>query len=189
VRVLDVWCTRAADAPPARRGVPRWVEELPRRCFPAAGWHALRALEQCDGHETPAYRRRLMINVLEDTAWMLRRHAGASALPPAFLRVQEYVREHFTNDLDRDEVAAAVRMHPNHVSRLFREHAATTFSAFLARLRLERAAELLADPLLSVKEVAAAAGFGHPSHFYRSFRDHYGMSPGAYQRQFMRGRG
>jgi AraC family transcriptional regulator, positive regulator of tynA and feaB len=56
----------------------------------------------------------------------------------------------------------------------------SSFSATLTRLRLERAAEMLADPDfdgLSVAEIAFNVGFVNASHFGRRFREAYGVSP------------
>ena len=63
--------------------------------------------------------------------------------------------------------------------------AGTTFVQELMRARLQRARELLADPLLRhipVIEVAASCGFADPSHFARRFRRQLGVAPLAFRR-------
>lgn len=51
--------------------------------------------------------------------------------------------------------------------------------AWLRRLRLERAADLLAHGRLAVGEVALACGYGDAAAFARAFRRHFGHAPGA----------
>jgi AraC-like DNA-binding protein len=92
-----------------------------------------------------------------------------------------YLQEHFHEPINRDSVARALDLHPNYVSRLFRQHAGQTLVGMLRRMRLERAVLLLADPVLSINEIMARSGFGDPGHFFRVFRQTYGMSPGAYR--------
>jgi transcriptional regulator GlxA family with amidase domain len=49
-------------------------------------------------------------------------------------------------------------------------------------LRLKRAARLLADSHLSIKEIAPATGFQDANYFARVFRAAYGCSPSEYRR-------
>jgi AraC-like DNA-binding protein len=65
-----------------------------------------------------------------------------------------------------------------HFSREFRVRYGETPAAFLRKLRLEHARDLLLNPGLTVDEVAAASGFANPKTFHRAFRDAYGMPPG-----------
>jgi AraC-like DNA-binding protein len=47
----------------------------------------------------------------------------------------------------------------------------------LLELRMGRAAELLREGRLSVKQIAAAVGIPEPSYFCRCFRKAYGCTP------------
>ena len=61
-------------------------------------------------------------------------------------------------------------------------HKATTgeaLASFITGARLERAAELLAETRLSVKEVSWACGFSSESYFIRKFKERYGETPAA----------
>lgn len=53
--------------------------------------------------------------------------------------------------------------------------------AMAARLRLDRAAELLARSTLSVGEIGEVCGFENNCSFSRAFRDRYGCPPSAYR--------
>ncbi len=50
-------------------------------------------------------------------------------------------------------------------------------AAFIRRLRLERAAQLLDARAGTVAEIAYRVGFSDPSNFARAFRAHFGHSP------------
>jgi AraC-like DNA-binding protein len=63
------------------------------------------------------------------------------------------------------------------LNRLFRRFAHTTPYQFLLRRKMSRAAELLLDAGVRVKEVAAELGFGDPAHFTRAFKRLYGVAP------------
>lgn len=90
---------------------------------------------------------------------------------------RDFVLENCDKPLSREAVAAWLRVHPNHVSRLFARFGGESFGAFLNRTRLERARILLADPKLNVSEVARLSGFSSANYFVRAFGRHFGMTP------------
>lgn len=142
--------------------------------------HLLQALEseEEEGPEGVA-----MINALIRLA--MRDLERAGGLPDrsraAWLRIRGYLEEHFRSPINRDSVARALDLHPNHVSRLFRQHDGATFSTVLATLRLDEAARLLRDSVLPVNEVAVQCGFASSNYFGKVFRRAYGQSPGRFR--------
>jgi AraC-like DNA-binding protein len=92
-----------------------------------------------------------------------------------------YVSEHYHRPLDRETVAAAFDVHPNHVSRLFGRHSREGFNQFLVRTRLENATALLRNSRLTVEEVALRCGFRDDNYFRHSFRRFFGMPPGRFR--------
>lgn len=86
----------------------------------------------------------------------------------------------------RDGAAGFVRVAGRgheHVCRKTKEYLGVTPSTFVNRIRMEHAAQLLADEDISVNDVADACGIENMSHFYRVFRQHYGVTPKAYRRR------
>jgi AraC family transcriptional regulator len=69
-----------------------------------------------------------------------------------------------------------------HFLRLFAQVTGVTPHQYLLRSRLHHAARLLAQPELSIAEIAFAVGFGDLSNFIRTFRRAAGSAP----RQFRR---
>jgi transcriptional regulator GlxA family with amidase domain len=55
------------------------------------------------------------------------------------------------------------------------------------RVRLQRAAELLAMSELTLEEIASRTGFAYKHYLASSFRQAFGMTPGTYRRQAMLG--
>jgi AraC family transcriptional regulator, regulatory protein of adaptative response / methylphosphotriester-DNA alkyltransferase methyltransferase len=77
------------------------------------------------------------------------------------------------------EVARRIATSRRQLQRVFAEIGGTTFSEYLTRVRLERAAELLRDDPRPVPEIARAVGFRSASAFSVAFRRHHGVPPGA----------
>ena len=81
-----------------------------------------------------------------------------------------------------EQLARALRIHPHTVAQIVREQTGASFSAWRARCRLAQACTLLRTrPDLSIKEVAAAAGFSSTSVFDRFMRRTCGRSPSEYR--------
>ncbi|MEV0236376.1 AraC family transcriptional regulator [Nonomuraea sp. NPDC050786] len=82
-----------------------------------------------------------------------------------------------------DDLARAVNLDPAYLGRLFRQHVGLTPLGFLARLRAERAATLLAHSNLPTARVGAAVGWDDPTYFARRFRTLVGLTPTEYRRR------
>ncbi len=90
------------------------------------------------------------------------------------------ISRNFDRSINRESVASELRIHPQHLSRLFSRFTGRTFSQYLLEFRLKKAAVLLEGKGRTVAEVAAACGFGSDAYFVRCFRRHYGHTPGAH---------
>lgn len=90
-----------------------------------------------------------------------------------------YIEEHLPSPLTVPEVAAAVGLSHNHLTRLFHAATGTTVVAHIRRRRLERARHLLLESTLSIPAVAAAVGIADLQAFNKACRRELGASPRA----------
>lgn len=90
-----------------------------------------------------------------------------------------YVEEHLPGQITVPEVAAAVGLSHNHLTRLFHAATGTTVVAHIRRRRLERARHLLLESTLSIPAVAAAVGIADLQAFNKACRRELGASPRA----------
>lgn len=150
------WLADAARIAEGDRSQP-WVELQVRALAAAAMAGVLRAIDDPDGGTEPdepalvARVRALVHNRLADHHLSVRQLAGLSGCTADYL---------------------------SHVfSRATGEH----LVAYITRLRMARARQLLRDESLAGKEVAWACGFATQSYFIRSFREHHGTTPSAWR--------
>jgi AraC family transcriptional regulator len=97
-----------------------------------------------------------------------------------------WMDEHAHEPLGLESVGREMGLSPFHFLRLFSRVLGVTPHQYLVRSRLRRAARLLADPGLSITEVAGEVGFGDLSNFVRTFHRAAGVSPRRF-RQAARG--
>lgn len=82
-----------------------------------------------------------------------------------------------------DELARLCGCNPQYLSRTFSETAGTTISLYLRRLRIEKAAEMLAAGHANASEAALEVGYRSLSHFSQAFRAEKGVSPSEWIRR------
>ena len=120
---------------------------------------------------------------LELLAAAAERQESAGKRPPAWLTIaRELLSDRYQEAVRMDELAAEAGVHPVHLVRAFRQHFRCTPGEYVRRLRVERAARLLAGSTDSIAQIAALAGFADQSHFCKLFRKHWGVSPAEYRR-------
>lgn len=97
-------------------------------------------------------------------------------------QLKRLIRERLAEDLSLDELARHVQLSPNYVSTLFSSVTGESFIEYLNRMRLEKAARLLAeDPKLSVAAIAKQTGYRNSQYFCNRFKARYGVTPSQYR--------
>jgi AraC-like DNA-binding protein len=81
------------------------------------------------------------------------------------------------------DLAAGCRLSQSHLQHLFKRHTGIGLGHLLNQQRLERAAELLANSDMSIKEVACAVGYEHTSSFSRAFLRRFETAPSQYRKE------
>ena len=99
----------------------------------------------------------------------------------SYSRVKEFIEGHFLEVSTLDAVAVACQIDGPYLSRLFARFHGERPYQFLTRLRMEHAATLLLEQGLSVREAAAALGFGDPFHFSRVFKSVHHVPPSRFR--------
>jgi len=98
-----------------------------------------------------------------------------------FLEAAEIVHREYRQDLALDDIAGRLAASRRQLQRAFAEAGETTFRAYVQRVRMARAAELLRDPSVPVNRVASAVGYRQPAQFAKAFRRHHGQPPSDYR--------
>ena len=101
-----------------------------------------------------------------------------------FLLVEDYINEHFAEDLRLEDVAAMAGFSKYYFTRLFKQYRDTSFYKYLNQKRINYAKTLLPDPELTVLDVANRSGFSSPSAFWRMFRQLTGCTPAEFRNMY-----
>lgn len=98
------------------------------------------------------------------------------------LRVQHMIRNGSEERPDLARLARSANYSPCHLIRLYREVFDETPSEYAARLRHERAWQLVRDTSMPVCEITEALGFESQSAFCRAFKSTFGITTGEARR-------
>ena len=102
------------------------------------------------------------------------------------IMVTDYIKNHLTaDDLSQGAMATLAGVSKDYFSRIFRSITGMNYSKWLNTVRLEKATSLLAQPGMSLTEIAMHSGFQSISSFNRVFREEKGMSPRDYRMLFV----
>jgi AraC-like DNA-binding protein len=96
-------------------------------------------------------------------------------------RALGFVTERYSTPLTLGVVARHAGVSPCHLARALKRHTGRAFLWHLHGARVDAAQRLLVTTTLSVKEVAAHAGYNTPTQLCRYFRRRCGTSPLAYR--------
>ena len=103
---------------------------------------------------------------------------GPGRLVPAIRRMLH----DFGARLPIESLAAECGLSTSHFMRLFRRTMLVTPRAFLEKVRISQATELLGSTTETVAAIARRCGFYDPSAFVKRFHRHAGVTPAAYRR-------
>jgi AraC-like DNA-binding protein len=81
------------------------------------------------------------------------------------------------------DLAAEFRLSPAYLQRLFKSETGICMGEWLSEQRLQRAAYLLSNSFLSIKEITHAIGYEHTSSFVRAFERRFLQAPARYRKQ------
>lgn len=95
-------------------------------------------------------------------------------------RVDAYIREHYGEDIGRNEIAAAFYMSPEYLAKTYKKQTGVNLNDAIAIVRVEQAKRLL-DRGERVSDAAMAVGFNNLAYFSTTFKKYTGKTPVQYK--------
>lgn len=93
----------------------------------------------------------------------------------------DYVMSHYGEEITLDALVESSGYSESHFCHRFKEVTGYTPFAYLNRVRVIKAAELLFTTRDKITQIAGSCGFDNISYFNRVFRKQMGMTPGEYR--------
>lgn len=135
--------------------------------------------------------------VLEIVTLIGRSRAGTAIEPAAvsapckqeeyiekFIEICNYISAHCSDELNLETVASMSGFSKFYFSRLFKQFTNVSFYKYVNQKRIEKAAELLTEPKISITNVALSCGFDSLSSFIRMFKIVKGCTPTEFRNMY-----
>ncbi|SEH29240.1 AraC family transcriptional regulator [Selenomonas sp. KH1T6] len=134
------------------------------------------------------YSDRIISGLVTILLTRLMRDFAHDAKSPATLEGSEeaaeflhYIMNNLT-DVTLEKVATHLGYSLPYTCRLIKKWTGSNFKDLVLRIRFERAARLLKDTRMSVRQISEAVGYENPENFMRMFKKRYGLSPSSYRK-------
>lgn len=95
----------------------------------------------------------------------------------AICEIKEYVTAHYFEDISLNFIAESYFINPAYLSRVFKSESGLNFNDFLTNIRMNKASELLNNPVLKMNDIAEMVGYQNVNYFLRKFKEFFGCTP------------
>lgn len=93
----------------------------------------------------------------------------------------DYIEADIHRDISLSSLADRLYIHPNYLSKLFRQELGESYMEYVTGLKMEKARQLLEDGAGKVYEIAESLSYKDVSHFIKVFKKTFGLSPSEYR--------
>ena len=97
--------------------------------------------------------------------------------------VRYYLEIRYSERIRLKDLAHRLGVHPNYMTRVFREKFGVAPKQYLTDLKLTKACRLLESTDYTIAFIADTLGFDDQMAFSKTFRGKYGMAPSEYRRK------
>ena len=130
-----------------------------------------------------------MLNALMSAFFimMFRRYEGTARLPRTedfywkheFSAIFTFIQANYAHT-SLPEISERFHYSERQISRIVLNNTGLNYAQLIIKLRMEKAASLLQERLLSTQDIAATVGYSTLSSFYRTFTKYFGCTPATY---------
>ena len=101
-------------------------------------------------------------------------------------QAKAYIEEHYKeSDLSADSLCRCLNVSAAYFSTIFKREVGMSFVAYLTKIRLEHALELLRTTEDKTYIIASRVGYMEPNYFSYVFKKQYGISPSKYRAEML----
>ena len=98
------------------------------------------------------------------------------------LKIVQYVRENYTQDLKLEGLASLFNCNSAYLGKKFHDFTGISFNTFVDELRINKAKEYLKTDEYRIYEISSMLGYTNADYFYLKFKKNTGMTPKEYQK-------
>jgi len=100
-------------------------------------------------------------------------------------KAKDHIENYYYQNITLNNLSDILYIHPNYLSRLFKEETGQNFSKYLMNVRIDTAKKLLSNKKLRIHQIAEMVGYGSNKYFVKVFKELTGLAPKEYQEKYV----
>ncbi len=97
--------------------------------------------------------------------------------------ILKYIENNIERDIGLDDIASAVNLTPNYITKYFKSKNYINFKSYLTIKRIDKARELLTETCMAVKDIATRCGYNSSKQLIVNFSKLTGITPTEYRKR------
>jgi len=142
-------------------------------------------LMRCMGEKQEGYQLSLMSSLNAISSAIVRHGAyetcdNAGSEEKTRMRLAsiiDYIQKNYNNNISLAELAESENLDMSYLSHFIKKKLGITFREYVNRLRLERAADLVANTSMRMIDICVACGYSDYRYLNKAFMEEYNMTP------------
>lgn len=119
-----------------------------------------------------------MVNWVSDLSDSLVQYDYKKEKTPDMIKeIKVFIEENSGEEISRNDLAAKVFLHPDYLSRIFKEQMGMSLSDFIIQVRIDKAKVLLQKTDDRISDISAKVGYPNTAYFTKLFKRATGMTP------------
>ena len=141
------------------------------------------SMETADYYLKCLNARELMVtlNIMLESMSEKEDQRQSDSVPDLMDQIHRHIEENYPENITLTELAEKYHLDASHLSRTFSRTYGEFVIAFLTRIRMEKAAELMKEADRKLEAIAFLVGYDDYHYFSRVFRKKMGISPSEYR--------
>ena len=132
----------------------------------------------------PSYMNYTLSLIMMEIAQEYLSHYKKSQTPTLIGDVEEWLRNHFEDNISMESAANHFGYNSRYLTTLFKKHTGFTMMEYSHKLKLDYAKNLLAISDTSVQKIAYSLGYKDEKYFMKLFKQEEGITPTQYRNSF-----
>jgi predicted TIM-barrel enzyme/AraC-like DNA-binding protein len=95
--------------------------------------------------------------------------------------IKQFIHEHYASDIKLSDLSLVTHVSSNYLSTKFKQEVGCSFTQYLVKYRINKAAELLEKENIRCNEIAGMVGYRDYAQFSKMFKKYKGLSPNLYR--------
>ncbi len=145
-------------------------------------------IESAYENEQPVGPAELHERILRDSAWPMPQTAvdkneKKKSRQQIVEEIESIIHDHYNMSLTIESIARMIHFTPNYIGATFKAIRKMSIGRYLTQVRLQKAEELLQNPLMQIGDIAMMCGYENITYFHTIFKKERGITPSEYRQK------